>query len=421
MENKKNDLINVKGTQDYNFEDSILLNYIFDTIKKKLEANGFNPFETSKLEYMKTLVGKYDEDSEIVNEIFKVKNRGDRDIGLRYDLTVPLIRYISQNFKKIKFPFRRYQSGCVFRDGPIKKGRLREFIQFDFDSIGDSSIESEANSLITYFKIYESFGIKSILELNNNKILKGALMQFGFLEKDIESLTLSIDKLKKIGEEKVLDEIESKGFNRDIAKKSLDILNSKSISEILKKCDNEVLKSGIEELENLTKYLKNVNFRINFSMSRGLNIYTGNICEVYDSEKIVESSIGAGGRYDNAISSYLNSKELFPSFGYSFGIASIFEILKEKKNKSVKKNVIDILLVPLKKEFFSETLIIKDMLNQRDFNCDITYFYNIKKSFSYCESYEIENICIIGENEIKQKEIKVKNLRSGSEKIFNFF
>ena len=105
MENKKNELINVKGTQDYNFEDSILLDYIFDVIKKKLEANGFNPFETSKLEYMKTLVGKYDEDSEIVNEIFKVKNRGDRDIGLRYDLTVPLIRYISQNFKKDKVSF----------------------------------------------------------------------------------------------------------------------------------------------------------------------------------------------------------------------------------------------------------------------------------------------------------------------------
>ena len=411
-------LENLKGTINYDFEDAILLNFITKTIKNELEKNGFNPFETSKIEYLKTLIGKYDEDAEIVNEIFKVKNRGDRKLGLRYDLTIPLIKYVSQNIKSIKFPFKRYEMGPVFRDGPIKKGRLREFIQFDFDTIGEKNIQAEAESLIFFFNSYKKLGIKAVLEINNNKILKGALLQNQIKENELDKIILSIDKLKKIGKEEALTEIEKNGFDKIKCEKAIEILESKSFEEIKKLETNDILKKGIEELEILYNLIKDeAKVKINFSMSRGLNIYTGNICEVYDTEKNLSSSIGSGGRYDKVIGDYLNEEEKeIPSFGYSFGIAPIFEILKNKKKElKIKENEIDILLCPLNENLIEDTFQIKKNLIEKGFNCSISYFYNTKKNFKFCESYKIKNICIFGEKEIKEKIFKIKNLESGEE------
>ena len=417
---KQNNFINVKGFLDYNFKDMILLNYIFDNIRIELEKSGFNPFETPKIEFFKTLCDKNDEDNEILTEIFRLRDRGQRDIGLRFDLTVPMARFVSQNFKSIKFPFKRYQFGSVFRNGPIKKGRLREFIQFDFDIVGIEEILNEVECLSLYLKIYKKFEIDVRVEINNVKILNGVLKQIGFNENDFEKVLQSLDKLKKIGKENVIKEISNKNLDKKLSKKAIEILEENNLNTLKKFCnnDNEILKKGIEELEEIIDNLdKESGFEINLTLARGLNYYTGTIFEVFDKNDYIKSSIGGGGRYDNLIKNFSNGVYEKNCFGCSFGIIPIFEILKERKEKT-KNCVSQILIVPLKKEFVKNCFLIKEKLNKENYNCDLSYFYNLKKAFSYCERYGIENICVIGEKEIKQKKVKIKNIIKGEENEF---
>jgi histidyl-tRNA synthetase len=409
----------LKGTKDYLFDESLELNKILNVIKTNLERNGFNPFKTPTIEYFKTLAGKYDEDAEIVSEIFKVKDRGDRNLGLRYDLTVPLCRFIAQNSKSIKFPFKRYEVGNVFRDGPIKTGRLREFIQFDFDIVGEKRIEAEAELLLILFDIYNQLKINCVIEINNNKILRGVLFQVGFEEKDLQTIILSIDKLKKIGFDNVIAEIKEKGFDEEKSKEAVLILMLDNINEIKKKAKNKMLLEGIEELEIVYNLIyKKTEVKLNFSLARGLNIYTGNIWEVYEKNEIITSSLGGGGRYDNVIGEFICDNKEYPSFGFSFGIVPIIEVLKKTKKLMSKKSVTEILIVPLKqkKEILEFCFDVKNKLIKEEKNCEINYDYKLKKAFSYCESYEVPNICIIGENEVESKIIKIKNLKTGKEK-----
>jgi histidyl-tRNA synthetase len=193
----------LKGTKDLEPSEQIKVNFILDVVRKNFEAHGFRPFDTPIIEYFDTLANKYDDDAEIVQEIFKVKDRGNRELGLRYDLTVPLCRYVASK-KQLKLPFRRYAVGKVFRDGPLKKGRLREFIQCDGDVVGVKGIFIEAELLEMFYTTYREIGIDAVIEINNNKILRGVLLQCGFELKDLSSLILSVDKLKKIGEEGIL-------------------------------------------------------------------------------------------------------------------------------------------------------------------------------------------------------------------------
>ncbi len=421
--NKMNNLNNnmefetLKGTKDYSYEESIQLNTIFEIIRTNLEKNGFNPLLTPTIEFFKTLAGKYEEDAEIVGEIFKTTDRGNRDLGLRYDLTVPLCKFIAQNSKAIKFPFKRYEVGRVFRDGPIKTGRLREFIQFDLDIIGEKSTISEAETLIMLSGIYKQLNIKSVIEINNNKILKGALLQVGFKEDILEKIILSIDKLKKIGKEKVIEEIKKQGFDETFAKDAIEILQSKNFAEIKSKAKNGLLIEGIDELETIYNFSnKKIDVRINFSLARGLNIYTGNIWEAYEKNNAISSSIGGGGRYDKVIGEFIEDKQEYPSYGFSFGIVPILEVLKKTKKISNKRTVTDILIVPIKKEFLEYSNEVKKKLIEEKNNCEISYFFKLKKAFSYCESYKIPNICIVGKDEVDNKTIKIKNLETGQEK-----
>ena len=409
------DLKNVKGTRDFSFEDSFLIDNITNIIKQNLEGNGYSNLYTPHLESLKVLYGKYDSDAEIITEIFKVSNRAEREIGLRYDLTVPLCRFISQNLMSIKFPFKRYQFANVFRDGPIKKGRSREFMQFDFDCVGDSSIENQADGLITFFNTYKKLKVDATIEINNMKILKGAFLQNDFPEKDLDRIALSVDKLKKIGKEKVVDEIVQKGFSKQKIENSIEILSSKNFEELKKLAKNKILKEGIFELEKLLSYIKNeLDYKVNFSMSRGLNIYTSNIWEVLDKKNIVSSSIGSGGVYNDIIGNYLEDKKTYEAFGFSFGILSIFEILKTK-NKNLKKSNIDLLIAVLTDKNIEEIFKIKKQLIE-NYNCNILFKTKLKKAFSYCDSYNIENICFIGNKEIKNKKIMIKNLITKKEK-----
>lgn len=403
----------LKGTKDFLPKEQIKINEVLDVIREGFESYGFRPLDTPMIEYFDTLSMKYDESAEIVQEIFKVTDRGDRALGLRYDLTTPLCRFIAENNKSLKKPFRRYQIGKVFRDGPIKTGRLREFTQCDADVVGANGVEIEAELLMMFFETYKKIGITSVIEINNNKILCGAFLQNGFKEKDLSTLILSVDKLKKIGEKGVLDEIKEKGFDIKKAKAVIDILNSKDFKSIEKLAVNEVLIKGIEELNLLVNLIKPyVDYRINFSMSRGLDIYTGNIWEAYDKAEKISSSIGSGGRYDKVISEYIGQDEEIPAVGVSFGLIPILECLKEKL---AKEGVTEILVVPLEENLVNDCFKIAMSYRKKGKKVEMFYGYKIKKAFEYAEYLGCEEVIIFGKKDAEEKVFTLKNIVTGKE------
>lgn len=409
----------LKGTKDIEPKEQIILNNIINTIKKNFELYGFRPFDTPIIEFLDILTLKYDETAEIVQEIFKTTDRGNRELGLRYDLTTPLSRFVASK-KQLKKPFKRYQIGKVFRDGPIKRGRVREFTQCDADIIGLKGIEPEAETLFMFYNTYKELEINAIIELNNNKILRGSFLQFGFEEKNLSDLILSVDKLKKIGEIEVLKEIKEKGLDYKKAKKAIDILSSNDFKELNQITTNEILKEGIEELEKLTKILNllNVNYRINFSMSRGLDIYTGNIWEVYDLDRNISSSIGSGGRYDKVIGDYIGDKKEYPAFGVSYGLVPIYTVLEKKIIQ--KEGITKLLIVPLKQELTIKTLKIANEYRKKEINTEIFYGYKLSKAFDYCDYLGIEELIVIGEKDIENKEYTLKNLKTKEETKIKF-
>ncbi|MDA3855640.1 MAG: histidine--tRNA ligase [Candidatus Woesearchaeota archaeon] len=407
----------LKGTKDSSPKEQIKINKVLEIIKQGFESFGFRPFDTPLIEYLDTLKYKYDEDAEIVQEIFKLSDRGERELGLRYDLTVPMCRFVAQEYKKLKKPFRRYQIGKVFRDGPIKAGRMREFMQCDGDVVGINGVEIEAEALIMFYETYEKLGIDGILELNNNKILRGALLQSGFEEKDLSAIILSIDKLKKIGEKGVLEEIKKKSLDDEKAKLAIDILSNNSFEEIKKVSKNDLLIEGIEELEKLTILIKSyTNFRINFSMSRGLDIYTGNIWEAYEKNGKIKSSIGSGGRYDKVIGDYVGNSEVIPALGVSFGLVPIMICLEKNDDK---EGLTDTLIVPLDKSLVEKSFDLANKLRKNE-NVEMFYGYKLKKAFDYAEYLGCENLVILGKNDIEEGVYTLKNLSSGKEEKVKF-
>ena len=406
----------LKGTKDSSFREQIKINKILQTIRTNFEKYGFRPLETPSIEYMNTLTYKYKEDDEIVQEIFKVKGRGERDLGLRYDLTVPLCRYIASHSKQIKFPFKRYAIGNVFRDGPVKSGRLREFIQCDADIIGAKDICAEAEILKMFYDTYREIGIDAIIELNNNKILRGALLQEGFKEGELQGLILSIDKLKKIREKGVLDEIRQRNLDENKVKSAISTLSLKTFEELDKKASNNELREGISELKELIKYLDNlkVRYRLNFSMSRGLAIYTGNIWEAYDTKKRIESSIGSGGRYDKIIGDYIQDGREYLAFGVSFGLVPILKCIKSEDDRISNTEV---LVVPLNSDekLINTALNLAQNLRKEGKNIEICYDFKLKKAFDYADHIGAKELAIIGRKDLEKGVYTLKNLDMGKE------
>ncbi len=407
----------LKGTKDYVGLDAKIKEKLFSTLKEEFMKNGFRPFQTPHIEYIDTLANKYDEDAEIVQEIFKVSDRGERALGLRYDLTIPLCRYLAQNIKSMKLPFRRFHIGSAFRDGPIKTGRLREFEQCDCDIVGLKDVNCEIELMELFYRCYTKLNIDTIIELNSNKILKGALKQYNFSEEDLDKLVLSIDKLKKIGIEGVLSEIKENGFNTEDVKLAIEILQSKTFEEIKSKAIHEKLLEGIEELETLVNGCSRllIPIRVNFTMSRGHSYYTGNIWEVYDIKDRVKSSIGAGGRYDKGISNYIGSNEEIPAVGISFGVVGMMEILtKQMKDESI--GVSDVLVVGLDSSLIVDCNTIANKIrNEENKNVEL-YYGKLKKAFDYCSSLGIKEIIVFGLKDKEAGMFKIKNLDSGDER-----
>lgn len=409
------ELKNIKGTFDYLPKEQILRNKIIKTLSSTFEKYGYLPLETPTICYYDLLASKYAGGSEILKEVYKLEDQGKRKLGLRYDLTVPFAKVISIN-KDISLPFKRYEIGKVYRDGPVKLGRNREFYQCDVDVCGIKGRFIEAELLTMAIEGYRKLGIDIYIEWNNRKLLSGLIQECNIDETLVSKVILSVDKLAKIGENGVKKELEM----LDIDNNSLEQLFTYfkyTIDELKDKfndTDNELLKEGIDEVIELNNYINELDLKeciFTPYLARGLEIYTGVVFEVFDKEKRITSSLGAGGRYDKIITNFIDDGNEYPALGMTFGLAPIYEILSMQNTE--KEVLYDLLIIPMGCEVVSLNLANK--LRNNNVRVIIEMKKKLNKSLDWANRNNVPYVIIIGENEVNSNKIKVKNMATSTE------
>lgn len=408
-------LINVKGSYDYESKDQIIRNYISDTLKNVFEKYGYKPLSTSILCYYDLLALKYNEDNDILNEIYKVTDQAKRKLALRYDLTVPFAKYIAIN-KNIKLPYKRYEIGKVFRDGPVKKGRIREFIQCDVDSVGIEGQLVEAELISLFVDGYENLGIDIIIKYNNRKIMTGILEVCEVSKEKISEAITIIDKFEKLSKEEIKLEFLRIGLEEKQIQNLIKYLNMDfdKINSTFENTANATLKEGLKELKELNKYIKNLelNSYVQFTatLARGQEYYTGTVMEVYQKDGEIKSSIGGGGRYDKMIGDFIGDGKKYPAVGISFGLDVIFDILKARGN--IKKTNTDVYIIPMGNNV--QAMKIAQNLRRKNINVDVEMNNKkLKKGLDYANIEGISFVIITGEDELKEDKVVIKNMKTG--------
>ncbi len=388
----------LKGTKDVTPREQIVKARVMSVIRKYFRKYGFAPLQTPVIERKETLISKYAGGEEILKEIYSLKDQGKRDLALRFDLTVPLARFVTQN-PNIKKPFKRYQIGQVFRDGPVKTGRFREFTQCDADVVGSKDLYTEAELLRLASDVFEELGLDYEIKINNRELLNEIMTKESV--KDSESFILSLDKIDKIGREGVIKELKNKDFSEEQILNCLNWINK----------DLESLKffESTKKLKELFYYLDKYGVKYVFSpsLARGLSYYTGTIYEVFLKNNDVKSSVAAGGRYDDMITNY--SKRDNPAVGISFGLDAICSALP----KEDKETLTDLFIISI--DEFEEAMKVASEL-RKYFNVEVNLpSKNLKKGMEYCNSKKIPYAIIIGSEEVKKRKYTLRNMKTGKE------
>ena len=430
-----------RGMRDFSPNEMIKRNYIFDTIRNVFNLYGYLPIETPAMENLSTLMGKYGEEGDKL--LFKVLNSGNfvdkvdsnafadakkltnliSEKGLRYDLTVPFARFVVMNRNELSFPFKRYQIQPVWRADKPQKGRYREFYQCDVDVIGSDSILNEAELLQITDHVFCKLGVNITIKINNRKILAGIAEVIGYPEK-ITDITVAIDKLDKIGLDKVNAELLEKGISENAIEKLQPILLLKGSNdekfEVIKQtlAESEIGLKGIQEIVTLFKYVKNHNINsvceLDLTLARGLNYYTGAIIEV-KSNDIQIGSICGGGRYDDLTGIF--GMPGLSGVGISFGADRIYDVMLELNTfpKNVKTST-KVLFINFGEEEEKYCLPFVNQLRRADVATELyPEAAKLKKQFSYADAKGIPYVVIAGTDEMNSTKLKLKNMTSGEE------
>ncbi len=414
---------NVKGGYDFLPKEQKIRNYINGILKNTFEEYGYLPIETPILCYFDMLAGKYDEDNDILKEIYKLKDQGNRNLGLRYDLTVPFAKFIALNKNELKLPFKRYEINKVFRDGPVKVGRDREFTQCDVDVVGLSNQMIEAELLSLYVNAFTKLNIEINIKYNSRKLMKGLIIETGINENLVSSTITIIDKIDKLTTEELTQNFIELGLEENQITLLLEYfkLSLKELNNKFENTNNQDIKEGLEELNNLEEYLNKMNISkyctFTSSLARGQDYYTGNVFEVYEKNGKLSGAIGGGGRYDKMITEFIDDGEIYPAVGISFGLTSIFELLK---NSEELKNVspVDIYIIPMGTNI--ESLNLANSLRNLNIKVDLEMNNKkVKKSLDFCNKENIPYVIILGEDEITNNSFKLKDMFNKNEYLIN--
>ena len=414
-----------KGTRDFGPIEMARRNYIFSTIRSVFAQYGFQQIETPAMELMTTLMGKYGEEGDKL--LFRIQNSGEKaseapEKGLRYDLTVPFARYIVQHREEISFPFKRYQIQPVWRADRPQKGRYREFYQCDVDVIGTNSLVSELELIQIVEEVYRRLGIRVCLHINNRKILAGIAEVIGAPDK-ITDITVAIDKLDKIGLEKVNDELRERGLSEEAIDKLQPILalegnNAEKLETIARiLADNEVGTKGVEEMRTILDLAKDqtLPIELDLTLARGLNYYTGAIFEV----KALDVQIGSitgGGRYDN-LTGIFGLPDV-SGVGISFGADRIYDVLAELElYPESMLNGTQILFAAFGDAELRYALGWAKALRAQGVRVEVyPEAAKMKKQMGYADAKHIPYVAIVGGNEMEANTVMLKEMNSGEQK-----
>jgi len=413
-----------KGVRDFAPKEKKARDKIVKTLRQVFESFGYNPIETPIIERYDLFASKFGpgQESDAMKESFKLQDQGGRDLVLRTEFTVPFARYVGMN-PNMKMPFKRYQIGQVFRDGPVKLGRYREFWQADIDMVGVKSTNADAEILQLIYEVFEKLDLEITISLNNRKVINSILKYAGLTEDLFATTIITLDKLEKMGQSKVIEELKAKGLKEDQVETIIKTINIQGSNR--EKISNlrEILgdDSGLDELERTIKGVLN-NESIEFipSLARGLDYYTGNIFEVFlKDQSELDSSLAGGGRYDKMISGFLNSKKEYPAIGVGFGLETVFEAMKlNKKIVQDEKAVAQVYFVPFEKKYYFRALEAASELRKAGLNTDINLSEKkIKQALDFANAYNIPYVVLIGEDEDKQKKYSLKNMKTGEQDL----
>lgn len=404
--------------------DQLLFNKMLDTIRTTYETYGFVPLDTPTIEKSEILLAKSGGETE--KQIYRF-NKGDNDLSLRFDLTVPLARYVAQHYNDLTFPFRRYHIGKVFRGERPQKGRFREFYQCDIDIIGNEnlSIINDAEILSVIYSTFKALGFDDFtIRINNRKILNGF---FASLNIDNKAEVLRIvDKIEKIGEGAVKEELKELGIGTEAIQGIISFIGIKgNVGDILSslkgmQVSNELFLLGVEELENVCEYIRyfgipEKNFAVDLTIARGLDYYTGTIYETILNNYPSIGSVCSGGRYDNLAQSYTSKK--LPGVGISIGLTRLFYQLREAGILTTEKKASPtmLLIIPMK-DTMDYALEVATKVREAGI-CTEVYLNEgkISKMFNYADKLGIPFVTVIGEDEVKRGMLKLKDMSTGEQ------
>lgn len=412
---KKMDYQNVRGTQDYLPEQERIRRKIRRTLEDTFITYGCKPLETPILNYTSLMASKYAGGAEILQEMYVLSDRGERELALRYDLTIPFAKVIAMN-PTLPMPFKRYEIGKVFRDGPIKAGRFREFTQCDVDIVGVDSQAAEAELMMMALDAFEKLEQDVVIQYNNRKLLVGLLGVFD-VDADVQSrVILILDKIEKVGHDAVLAELTEVGLQLAVVKRIAYFLQDdrKNTLAYFGQYDEPLIQEGVAEMEELEHYLNKLgiteNCLFNPLLARGLEIYTGTIYEMFVRDGRITSSIGSGGRYDNAIGGLLGGTEKFATVGISFGLDVIFTAMMLDEQKK-QETLIDIYIIPINTTV--ESLVLAKAL-RKDYRVEVELSgKKLRKAMDKANRENIPFVIVLGQEEVTQNHYMLKNMQTG--------
>ncbi len=401
---------------------------LFEQMKQKIEKTyqqfGFLPLDTPVLELAEVLLTKTGGETE--KQIYRFQ-KGDTDVAMRFDLTVPLAKYVAKNYGNLSFPFRRYQIGKVYRGERAQKGRFREFYQCDIDIIGDGelAIANDAEIPSVIYNLIRKIGFDDFtICINNRKILNGLFEQINQKQNATDILRV-IDKIEKIGKEAVIEELQKLNIDECAIEQVMNFIaiDGKTDEKLQKlealNIQNDTFLLGLDELKQVVKYIRlfgvpDTHFKVDLTIARGLDYYTGTVYETFLNDYKEIGSVCSGGRYEN-LAQYYTDKKL-PGVGISIGLTRLFYKLNEMQLiKANKYSMADILIVPMIEDL-EKPIELASNLRRLGVNTEI-YLNDkkIKAKLKYADKLEIPYVIVIGEDEINLNKVKIKNMQTGEE------
>lgn len=405
-------------------KDQVIFDKIRNTLEKIYSNYGFYPLDTPVLEDSRILLAKAGGETE--KQIYRF-NKGDSDLTMRFDLTVPLAKYVAKNYSDLVFPFRRYQIGKVYRGERAQKGRFREFYQADIDIIGDGELnilnDAEIPSII--YTLFNSLGIDNfVIRINNRKVLNGLFEMLG-LKDNASDIMRVIDKIDKIGVENVKSELIDMNVASDTVDTLLSVLTfngtNEEVAEMLSeyKGKNEVFDTGVFELIQVIDYISKFGvpkdyYKIDLTIARGLDYYTGTVYETFIKDHPEYGSVCSGGRYDNLAEYY--TKKSLPGVGISIGLTRLFYVLMENEflNRSF-ENPVEVLVIPFTEDV---SYAVETAAKLRTSNISTQIYLEegkFKKKLTYGNKLSIPFCILLGEDEINAEKVSLKNMNEGSQ------